>query len=56
MKEQFYIKCQAAENGFLRRGVSTVNSTIARTLEIVSNTYMEGLSRQRQMVPSRREI
>ena len=33
-----------------------MNSTIAPTLEIVSNTYLEGLSRQRQMVTSRREI
>jgi len=52
----FYIKCQATENGFQRRGASKVSSTIAPTLEIVSNTYMEGLSRQRQMVSSRREI
>ena len=52
----FYIKCQAAENGFLRQGASKVSSTIAPTLEIVSNAHMEGLSRQRQMVTSRREI
>ena len=46
----FYIKCQAAENGFLRQGARKVSSTIATTLEIVSNTYMEGLSRQSQTV------
>ena len=46
----FYIKCQAAENEFLRQGGSKVNSTIASILEIVSNTYMEGLSRQRKTV------
>ena len=55
-KAAFYIKCQAAENGFLRQGASKVSSTIAPTLEIVSNTYTEGLSRQRQMITSRREI
>ena len=33
-----------------------MNSAIAPTLEIVSNTYTEGLSRQRQTVTSRREI
>ena len=47
----FYIKFQAAENGFLKQGASKVSSTIAPTLEIVSNTYMEGLSRQRQRSP-----
>ena len=52
----FYIKCQAAENGFLRWGASKVSSTIAPTLEIVSNTYMDGLSKQRQMVSPRREM
>ena len=46
----FYIQCQAAENGFLRQGARKVSSTIATTLEIVSNTYMEGLSRQSQTV------
>jgi len=46
----FYIKCQALANGFLGRGASKVSSTTAPTLEIVSNTYMEGLSRQRQTV------
>ena len=45
-----YIKHLAAENGFLRQGASKVSSTIATTLEIVSNTYMEGLSRQSQTV------
>ena len=55
-RADFYIKCQASENGFQRQGASKVSSTIAPTLEIVSNTYMEGLSRQRQMVSSRREI
>jgi len=52
----FYIKCQAAENGFLRWGASKETSTIAPTLEIISNTYMEGLSRQRQMVSPGIEI
>jgi len=52
----FYIKSQAAEYGFLRQGTSKVSSTIAPTLETVSNTYMEGVYRQRQMVSSRREI
>jgi len=52
----FYIKCQAAENGFLRRGASKVSSTIAPTLEIVSNTYMDGLSKHRQTVSPRRQI
>ena len=40
----FYIKCQAAENGFLGVGWGAikVSSTIVPTLEIVSNTCMEG--------------
>ena len=52
----FYIKHLAAENGFLRQGASKESSTIAPTLEIVSNTYMEGVPRQRQTVSPRREI
>jgi len=52
----FYIKCQTAESGFLKQGASKVSSTIAPTLEIVSNTYMDGLSEQRQTVSTRREI
>ena len=32
------------------------SSTIAPTLEIVFNTYMEGVPRQRQTVSPRREI
>ena len=37
-------------------GNKKVSSTIAPTLEIISKTYMEGLSRQRQTVSPRREI
>ena len=55
-RADFYIKCQATENRFLRRGASKVSSTIAPTLEIVSNTYMDGLFKQRQTVSPRREI
>jgi len=49
-RADFYIKCQATENGFLRQGASKVSSTIVPTLEIISNTYMKGLSRQRPTV------
>ena len=52
----FYTKHQAAENGFLIRGASKVSSTIAPTLEIISNTSLEVVYRQRQMVSPRREI
>ena len=54
-REVFKIKSQAVEYGFLRQGTSKVSSTIAPTLEIVSNAHMEELSRQRQMVFPRRE-
>ena len=49
----FHIKHLAAENGFLgwEWGASKVSSTIAPTLEIVSNTYIEGVFRQRQQSP-----
>ena len=52
----FYIKHLAAENGFLRPGASKESSTIAPTLEIVSNTYMEGIPRQRQSLPRKRDL
>ena len=50
----FYIKCQVDQNGFLRQGASKESSTIAPTLEIVSNTYMEGVPRQRQSLQEER--
>ena len=55
-REVFYTKHQAAENGFLSGGASKVSSTISPTLEIISSTSMEVVSRQRQMVSPRREI
>ena len=55
-REVFYIKSQAVEYGFLRQGTSKVSSTIAPTLEIVSNTYMEGIPRQRQSLPRKRDL
>ena len=51
-----YIKHLAADNGFLRRGASKESSTIAPTLEVVFNTYMESVPRQRQTVSPGREI
>ena len=51
----FYIKYLAAENGFLSRGANKESSTISATLEIVSNTYMEDVPRQRQTLSPRRE-
>ena len=52
----FYIKHLSAENGFLRWGASKESSNIAPTLEIVSNTYMEGIPRQRQSLPRKRDL
>ena len=52
----FYIKYLAAENGFLIWGASKESSTTAPTQEIVSNTYMEVVPRQRQTVSAGREI
>ena len=40
----------------MRSGASKESFTIAPTLEIVSNTYMEVEPRQRQTVSPRREI
>ena len=52
----FYIKHLTAENGFLTWGASKESSTTAPTQEIVSNTYMEVVPRQRQTVSAGREI
>ena len=52
----FYIKHLAAENGFLRRGGSKESSTITSTLKIFSNTYMEGVSRQKHSLSKKRDL
>ena len=58
MKEYFfYIKHLVAKNGFLAGlGSKQVSSTTVSTLETDSNTYMEGVFRQRQTVSPRIEI
>ena len=48
----FYIKHLVAKNGFLEGlGSKQVSSTTVSTLETDSNTYMEGVFRQRQQSP-----